>query len=55
MTLKEYLMDYASERTRKIGEELIAKEIHNIPKEKVRTLVVERLELIEKGSRDFRL
>ncbi|HHW46649.1 MAG TPA: [FeFe] hydrogenase H-cluster radical SAM maturase HydG [Clostridiales bacterium] len=55
MTLKEYLMDYASEKTRKTGEALIAKEINNIPKEKVRKLVAERLKLIEQGSRDFRL
>lgn len=55
MTLKEYLMDYASEQTRKTGEVLIAKEINNIPKEKVRKLVAERLKLIEQGNHDFRL
>ena len=33
MTLKEYLMDYASEETRKIGEALIQAELQNIPKE----------------------
>ena len=32
MTLKEYLMDYASEDTRKIGLKLIEKEIPNVPR-----------------------
>ena len=54
MTLKEFLIDYASEDTRKIGEEMIEKEIDNIPKEKVREIVRERLSLIEQGNRDFR-
>mgnify|MGYP003266678275 FL=1 len=35
MTLKEYLVDYASPETRKIGEALIKKELDNIPKDKV--------------------
>ena len=54
MTLKEYLMDYASEKTRKIGESLILNELKNIPNEKVRNIVIERLNLIESGQRDFR-
>jgi 2-iminoacetate synthase len=54
MTLKEFLIDYASEDTRRIGEEMIEKEIGNIPKEKVREIVRERLGLIEQGNRDFR-
>lgn len=54
MTLKEYLVDYASPETRRIGEELIQKELENIPKEKVRTIAKERVEKIEEGIRDFR-
>ncbi|MDO5586407.1 MAG: [FeFe] hydrogenase H-cluster radical SAM maturase HydG [Clostridia bacterium] len=54
MTLKEFLMDYASDETRKIGEELIEKEIENIPKEKVKEIAKQNLENIVKGSRDFR-
>lgn len=54
MTLKEYLMDYASEDTKKVGEKLILKEIDNIPKEKVREIVKENLTNIENGKRDFR-
>ena len=54
MTLKEYLMDYASQDTREKGEAMIAREIENIPKEKVRQIVREHLEEIKKGNRDFR-
>lgn len=54
MTLKEYLEDYASEDTKKIGMELIEKEISNIPNEKVKNIVIDRLKLISDGERDFR-
>ena len=54
MTLKEFLMDYASEDTKKIGNELIMKELSNIPNEKVREIATERLKLIEENVRDFR-
>ena len=54
MTLKEFLLDYASEDTRKIGEALIEKELENIPKEKVKNIAKERLVKIEEGDRDFR-
>ena len=54
MTLEEYLLDYASEDTRKIGQALIRAELSNIPKEKVRHLVEENLENIKNGLRDFR-
>ena len=54
MTLKEYLMDYASEETRAIGEALIQAELANIPKEQVRKIATEHLEKIAEGVRDFR-
>lgn len=55
MTLKEYLMDYASPETREIGEKLIEKELNNIPKEKVRAIAESNLKAIEtEGKRDFR-
>lgn len=54
MTLKEYLEDYASMRTKEVGEFLIQKEISNIPKEKVREIVKENFIKICNGSRDFR-
>ena len=54
MTLKEYLEDYASEDTRKIGNELILREIDRIPSEKVKDIVRDRLVKIENNERDFR-
>ena len=54
MTLKEYLMDYASEDTRKIGLKLIEKEIPNVPREKTREILEYHLKEIEAGQRDFR-
>ena len=54
ITLKEYLMDYASEETKKIGEALIQAELQNIPKEKVREICADHLQKIEEGVRDFR-
>lgn len=54
MTLKEYLMDYASEDTKRIGEALIEAELNNIPKDKVRDICRDNLAKIEEGIRDFR-
>ncbi len=54
MTLKEYLMDYASEDTKKLGEAMIEKELSNIPNEKVRRICKEHLKDIENNKRDFR-
>lgn len=54
MTLKEYLTDYASAETKRIGEALIQSELEHIPKEQVRRIVVEQLQRIESGQRDFR-
>lgn len=54
MTLKEYLMDYASEDTREIGLKLIEKEIQNVPREKTREILERHLKEIEEGQRDFR-
>ena len=54
MTLKEYLMDYASAETKAIGEALIQAELNNIPQEKVREICADHLVKIEEGIRDFR-
>ncbi len=55
MTLAEYLTDYASEETKKIGFELIEKELKNIPKEKVRAIAEKNVEDIRNSNaRDFR-
>ncbi|MGM9528642.1 MAG: [FeFe] hydrogenase H-cluster radical SAM maturase HydG, partial [Phascolarctobacterium sp.] len=54
MTLKEYLVDYASKATRTLGEELIEKELLTITKAKVREVCKQHLSQIEQGERDFR-
>ena len=54
MTLKEYLEDYAGEETKEIGNELIEKELLNIPNEKVKALADEYIKNIHDGKRDFR-
>ena len=54
MTLKEYLEDYASEKTKEDGNELIKKELSNIKSDKVLEIVIKRLKEIEEGNRDFR-
>ena len=54
MTLKEYLMDYASPATRAEGERMIAASLKDIPEGRVRDVTVERLARIEAGERDFR-
>ena len=54
MTLKEYLMDYATEDTKKKGEAIIAREIEKITNEKVKERAKQNLVDIENGTRDFR-
>ena len=55
MTLQEFLSDYASPETKKIGEELIAREIQNVPDEKRRQRAIDYLKQIKDGGkRDFR-
>lgn len=54
MTLKEYLMDYASEETKEIGEKLIVSQLGDIPRERTRQIVEDRLQRITAGERDFR-
>lgn len=54
MTLKEYLMDYASEETKEIGEKLIVSQLGDIPRERTRQIVEDRLQRIAAGERDFR-
>lgn len=54
MTLKEYLMDYASDLTREVGDRLIEEELKRIPNEKVRGIAEKYIKNIENGQRDFR-
>ena len=55
MTLTEYLVDYASEETQKIGFKLIEKELSKIPGDKVRQIATDNIEKIKSSNfRDFR-
>ena len=55
MTLTEYLVDYASEETRKVGYKMIEDELKKIPKENVRKIALENIEAIKNSDRrDFR-
>ncbi len=54
MTLKEYLVDYASPATQAIGEAMIGKEVFNVPRQKTREILERHLVEIESGQRDFR-
>lgn len=53
MTLKEFLMDYASPETRAAGEAVIQRESDQIMHESVRRKTEENLAKIEAGERDF--
>jgi 2-iminoacetate synthase len=55
MTLAEYLMDYASPETRKLGWDCIERELAKVGSEKVRKIAEENIEQIKKSNRrDFR-
>lgn len=54
LTFKEYLMDYANDELREIGEKTIEKSLKDIPDENVRKSAEEKLKRIENGERDFR-
>jgi len=55
MTLTEYLEDYASEKTKKIGYDLIKKELLRIPKDRVREIATQNIDdIMNSNRRDFR-
>ncbi|SFG80543.1 2-iminoacetate synthase [Lachnospiraceae bacterium C7] len=55
MTLTEYLVDYASEDTRKKGYKMIEEELKKIPNDNVRKIAAEHIEAIKNSNqRDFR-
>ena len=54
MTLTEFLVDYASERTKDVGYKLVAQELTKVPNNKVRTLALQHIEDIKHSNRrDF--
>ncbi len=54
MTLKEYLVDYASSKTKETGEKLITKELEKITDNERKRVVIENLDKITHGERDFK-
>ena len=55
MTLAEYLVDYGSEETRKIGFELIEKELEKITNPKVKEIAKQNVkDIMNSNRRDFR-
>ncbi|MBQ3223762.1 MAG: [Clostridia bacterium] len=55
MTLTEFLVDYASEETKKVGFKMIEEELEKIPNEKVKEIAIQNIEDIKNSNRrDFR-
>ena len=53
MTLKEYLVDYATEETKQVGNRLIEKELESFDNDQIKVTLIENLKKIENGGRDF--
>lgn len=54
LTFKEYLLDYADEETRAVGEQAITDSLARIPKEAAKKATINMLQRIENGERDLR-
>ncbi len=55
LTFKEYLVDYASEKTKEAGDRLIAEKLAEIKDDKTREDIENKLKEIEDGKRDLYL
>ncbi|MGB9840577.1 [FeFe] hydrogenase H-cluster radical SAM maturase HydG [Thermovenabulum sp.] len=53
LTFKEFLMDYADEKLKAIGEKVIQKSLMDIPDETIRKKTIEKLLRLERGERDL--
>lgn len=53
MTLKEFLLDYADEDLRALGDKVIMETLEKIPNEEFKAKIRENLKLIESGVRDI--
>jgi 2-iminoacetate synthase len=53
LTFKEYLLDYATEETRKVGEDTLAHQLGDISAPSLREKTEERLREMEQGKRDL--
>ena len=55
MTLSEYLTDYASEETKKIGSDMLQRELQKIPNDKVRAIAAKNIDdILHSNKRDLR-
>ena len=55
MTLSEYLEDYATDKTKNVGYQMVADELKRVPNEKVRQIATENIKEIKASNRrDFR-
>lgn len=55
MTLSEYLVDYASEETKKVGFKMIERELEKIPNKKVHDIACQNVaDIKDSNRRDFR-
>ncbi|MDR3645382.1 MAG: [FeFe] hydrogenase H-cluster radical SAM maturase HydG, partial [Clostridia bacterium] len=54
-TFKEYLLDYASEETKEIGERVIREHVEKFRGEPVYDTIVENLKRLENGEHDLRI
>ncbi|HBL36231.1 MAG TPA: [FeFe] hydrogenase H-cluster radical SAM maturase HydG, partial [Firmicutes bacterium] len=55
LTLKEYLLDYASTETKAVGEKTIVSSVQGLADPKIKQFVKEALARLEKGERDIRV
>lgn len=55
LTMKEYLLDFASEDTRRTGEKAIDKYLGMMEDDKIKQLVIEAIGRLENGERDIRV
>jgi 2-iminoacetate synthase len=55
LTFKEFLLDYASEETRKIGEKTITDHLKQISNPKIRNETEKKIKKLEQGERDLYL
>lgn len=54
-TFKEYLLDYASEETRKVGEKVLKEHVERFRGDPIYDTIVENLKKLENGERDLRV
>jgi 2-iminoacetate synthase len=54
LTLKEFMLDYGTDKTKELGDQLIEKSLSDIPNPKGREATMQKLKRIENGERDLR-